>query len=206
MFTLPQLAYDYAALEPYIDAQTMELHHSKHHAAYVDKLNTALEPHPEWAEKPLIEILQSLSGLPTEIQSAVRNNGGGHYNHSMFWESMIAGGAQMSNELTNRIQSDFGSVETFKKQFSDAALTQFGSGWAWLVNHNDTLEIYATANQDNPVMNGMEPVLGLDVWEHAYYLKYQNRRPEYIEAWWNVVNWPIVQQRLGLVGPEVSTA
>jgi len=189
-FSLPELAYDYADLEPYIDAQTMELHHSKHHQAYVDKLNAALEG-TEWADKPLDEILQSLDSLPENIQGAVRNNGGGHWNHSFFWQIMKpnAQGAP-TGDLATLIDRDFGDFESFKTKFSEAAVGRFGSGWAWLtLNGDGKLEISSTSNQDSPIMQGVSPILGLDVWEHAYYLKHQNRRPEYIENWWNVVDW-----------------
>lgn len=196
MFTLPDLPYDYDALEQYIDAATMELHHSKHHQTYVDKLNAAIKD-TEHADKPLEELLQNLESLPEDIRTAVRNNGGGHYNHSFFWEIMSpSGSGQPEGRLADMISSSFESFEVFKEKFAAAALARFGSGWVWLVQEDDKLQITSTPNQDSPIMDGIEPVLGLDVWEHAYYLKYQNRRPEYIEAWWNVVNWPAVAERL----------
>lgn len=196
MFTLPKLPYDYNALEPYIDAQTMELHYSKHHQTYVDKLNAAVEG-TDWADKNIEEVLQNLDQLPEDKQTAVRNNGGGHYNHSIFWEFMKPGPAGMpGGELEDKIMSSFGSFEEFKEQFAAAGAARFGSGWVWLLKDGDGLKITSTPNQDSPIMDGVEPLLGLDVWEHAYYLKYQNRRPEYIENWWNVVNWPAVEKRL----------
>jgi Fe-Mn family superoxide dismutase len=196
MYTLPDLPYDYDALEPYIDAQTMELHHSKHHQTYIDKLNAALEG-SEWANKPVEEVLQNLEALPAEKRTAVQNNGGGHYNHSLFWQWMAPGaGGLPSGELHEKIVASFGSFEEFKKQFADAAVARFGSGWVWLLPEGDDLKITSTPNQDSPIMEGIEPLLGLDVWEHAYYLKYQNRRPEYIENWWSVVNWDNVSEKL----------
>ena len=196
MFTLPELTYEYNALEPHIDAQTMEIHHSKHHATYVTKLNEALENYPEHKNKSIEELLTSANTLAADVQTAVRNNGGGHHNHSLFWESMAPGGTAMSPELTQTINSAFGSFESFQKQFIDNALGRFGSGWSWLVKNGDKLELYSTANQDSPLMEGKTPILGLDVWEHAYYLKYQNLRPDYIAAWWNVVDWQAVENRL----------
>lgn len=196
MFSVPDLPYDYDALEPYIDAQTMQLHHDKHHQAYVDKLNGALEG-SEWAEKELEEILQNLDKLPTEKQNAVRNNGGGHWNHSFFWECMAPGaGGLPSGELHDQIVASFGSLEALKTQFGEAAVSRFGSGWVWLIKDGDKLSITSSPNQDSPIMEGVRPLLGLDVWEHAYYLKYQNRRPEYVENWWNVVNWDFVAKQL----------
>jgi Fe-Mn family superoxide dismutase len=196
MFTLPDLAYSYDALEPYIDAQTMEIHHSKHHATYVSKLNDALKD-SEWANQSIEDLLQGLDALPESIQTSVRNNGGGHYNHSLFWQLMSPDGGGMPNDkLHDMIVESFGSFEEFKKQFTDAAIARFGSGWAWLIRSGDKLEITSTPNQDSPMMEGIAPLLGLDVWEHAYYLKYQNRRPDYIDAWWNVVDWQAVQDRL----------
>jgi superoxide dismutase, Fe-Mn family len=187
---LPRLPYDYTALEPYVDAQTMEIHYTKHHNGYVTKLNGALEKYPELQEKSLKELLKDLSAVPEDIRTAVRNNGGGHMNHSMFWTVMKnAEGQKPEGELLAAINEKFGSFDEFKTVFSDAAATRFGSGWAWLVLKNGKLEVMSTPNQDNPVSEGYEPILGLDVWEHAYYLKYQNRRPEYIENWFNVVNW-----------------
>ncbi|MBX4188476.1 superoxide dismutase [Candidatus Saccharibacteria bacterium] len=193
MFKLPELGYQFNALEPYIDAQTMEIHHDKHHAAYVTKLNEALSGAPEWQNKPIEEILKYVESLPGDIRTPVRNNGGGHYNHSLFWETMKPGGAK---EIPESVIKVFGDAETFKTKFTEAAVGQFGSGWAWLVKNGNTLEIMSTGNQETPLKEGKTPVLGLDVWEHAYYLKYQNRRPEYIEAWWNVVNWDVVTKRL----------
>lgn len=196
MFTLPKLPYDYKDLEPYIDAQTMELHYSKHHQTYVDKLNVALEG-TDWAEKTIEEVLGDLSALPSDKQAAVRNNGGGHWNHTFFWQCMAPNsGGMPSGELHDLIVSSFGSVEALKTAVSDSAVARFGSGWVWLTRNGDKLEISSTANQDSPIMEGGEPVLGLDVWEHAYYLKYQNRRPEYVENWWNVVNWDFVASRI----------
>ncbi len=196
MFLLPKLPYSYDALEPYIDAKTMELHHSKHHQTYVDKLNTALEA-TEWADKTIEEVLQNLSSLPEDKRTAVQNNGGGHYNHSLFWELMVPGGENSpSGELSDRIKVSFDSFEEFKKQFASAGAARFGSGWVWLLKDGNGVKIISTPNQDSPIMNGIKPLLGLDVWEHAYYLKYQNRRPEYIENWWSVVNWSAVAKRL----------
>ncbi|HSR03110.1 MAG TPA: superoxide dismutase [Proteiniclasticum sp.] len=187
---LPRLPYDYTALEPYVDAQTMEIHYTKHHNAYVTKLNGALEKYPELQEKSIRELLTDLNALPEDIRTAVRNNGGGHMNHTMFWTVMKnAEGQKPEGDLLSAIEEKFGSFDEFKTVFSDAAATRFGSGWAWLVLKDGKLEVMSTANQDNPVSEGYEPILGLDVWEHAYYLKYQNRRPEYIENWFNVVNW-----------------
>lgn len=194
MFKLPDLGYGFDALEPYIDAKTMEIHHDKHHGTYVAKLNEALQKAPGWQSKNIEEILKNIDSLPEEIRTAVRNNGGGHHNHSLFWECMQPGGAK--EPLGDAINKTFGSFEAFKEKFSEAAMGRFGSGWAWLVKDGDKLDIYSTANQDSPLIEGKLPVLGLDVWEHAYYLKYQNRRPEYVEAWWNVVNWNIVAKRL----------
>lgn len=196
MFTLPELPYAPDALEPYIDKATMELHHGKHHQTYVDKLNAAVEG-TVWADKPLEELLQNLDQLPEAERSIVRNNGGGHWNHNFFWMSMApAAGGLPSGELHDRIVESFGSLDEFRKQFSDAAVGRFGSGWVWLMSDQDKLLITSTPNQDTPVMEGKMPLLGLDVWEHAYYLKYQNRRPEYVENWWNVVDWDAVSQRL----------
>jgi Fe-Mn family superoxide dismutase len=198
-FSVPDLPYAYEALEPYIDGQTMHLHHDKHHAAYVTNLNKALESAPELQNKSIEEILaNNCAAVPENIRTAVRNNGGGHINHTMFWEIMgpNAGGAP-SGDIGAAINSTFGSFDTFKEKFNAAATTRFGSGWAWLIKSGKGLEIISTANQDSPVMDGNKPILGLDVWEHAYYLKYQNRRPEYIGAWWNVVNWTEVAKRFG---------
>lgn len=196
MYTLPQLNYNYDALEPYIDGRTMELHHSKHHQTYVDKLNAALEG-TEFTGKPIEEVIQNLDALPESIRTAVQNNGGGHYNHSFFWEIMSPNGLkEPEGPLLDLINSSFGDHKTFKGQFADAAVARFGSGWVWLTQENGKLVISSSPNQDSPLMSGVTPVLGLDVWEHAYYLKYQNRRPEYIEAWWNVVDWRLVADRL----------
>ena len=196
MYKLPDLEYEYGDLEPYIDAQTMEIHHSKHHQAYVDKLNKALEG-TEWAEKPIEEVLKNLNSLPNDIKSAVRNNGGGHYNHSLFWQCMTKDGAELSGDLATKIDQYFGDFDKFKDKFEESATTRFGSGWAWLIQNDEgELQIVSTPNQDSPIMDGIEPLLGLDVWEHAYYLKYQNRRPEYIENWWNVINWEFVASRV----------
>jgi len=196
-FELPALPYDKSALEPNIDAQTMEIHHDKHHAAYVNNLNKALEGHADLQSKSLEELLRSIDSLPENIRTAVRNNGGGHANHSMFWQLMSpSGGGQPTGDLADAINKAFGSFDNFKQQFGAAGVGRFGSGWAWLLVAADgSLSISSTANQDSPLMEGKKAVLGLDVWEHAYYLKYQNRRPDYIAAWWNVVNWPEVAKR-----------
>lgn len=195
-FQLPSLRYDYNALEPYIDEQTMIIHHTKHHQAYVNNLNAALEKHPDFASnKSIEEILKNLDEIPQDIKTAVVNNGGGHYNHSLFWNMLTpnSSGAP-SRELEEAISKSFGSFEAFKEEFAKAAVGRFGSGWAWLVvTPEKELKIVSTANQDNPISSGLTPILGLDVWEHAYYLKYQNRRPEYITNFWNVVNWDEVQ-------------
>lgn len=190
-FELPPLPYASNALEPHIDAQTMEIHHGKHHNAYVTNLNKALENHPDLQSKSLNELLTSLDSLPESIRNAVRNNGGGHANHSMFWELMKPGGSsEPTGDLASAINTAFGSFADFKTQFAAAGVGRFGSGWAWLVVAPDgSVSITSTPNQDTPIMEGKKPILGLDVWEHAYYLKYQNRRPDYIAAWWNVVNW-----------------
>lgn len=196
-FTLPALPYAPDALEPHIDKMTMEIHHGKHHNAYVTNLNKALESAPELAGKSLEELLaNNLAIVPDSIKTAVRNNGGGHYNHSLFWEVLgpNAGGAPVGS-LAEAITGTFGSFDSFKEKFNAAATTRFGSGWAWLIKTGSGLEIGSTPNQDNPVMEGKYPVIGLDVWEHAYYLKYQNRRPEYIGAWWNVINWTEAEKR-----------
>lgn len=194
--TLPQLPYAYDALEPHIDARTMEIHHTKHHQAYIDKLNAALATHPEFADKSLEELLKNLDGLPEDIRTVVRNNGGGHHNHSLFWELMTPNGEQTpSGALLEAINQKFESFDKFKELFANAAITRFGSGWAWLSkNSSGELVLHSTANQDSPIMEGLTPLLGLDVWEHAYYLNYQNRRPDYITQWWNVVNWSKVAE------------
>ena len=198
-FTLPPLPYPTNALEPSIDAQTMEIHHDKHHAAYVNNLNAALEKAPELQNKSLDDLLKNLNAVPESVRTAVRNNGGGHWNHSMFWQVMSpSGGGKPTGKLADAINSAFGDFEKFKEQFNAAGAARFGSGWAWLVNDGGKLSIVSTPNQDNPIMDGKPaPILGLDVWEHAYYLKYQNRRPDYMKAWWNVVNWPEVAKRFG---------
>lgn len=193
--TLPQLPYAYDALEPHIDARTMEIHHTKHHQTYVDKLNAALEKYPELQDKTVEELVADLELVPEDIRTAVRNHGGGHLNHSMFWESLSANGGEPTGELEQALIKAFGSVADFKVKFGEKAATQFGSGWAWLVKDGDTLSVVGTPNQDNPVTDGKTPILGLDVWEHAYYLKYQNKRPDYITAFWNLVNWSEVQKR-----------
>lgn len=194
---LPALPYPYNALEPHIDALTMEIHHSRHHATYVNNLNAALEGHPELQEKSIEDLLRNLNEVPESIRTAVRNNGGGHANHSLFWQIMSPnGGGQPTGELAEAINRTFGSFEKFKEEFTKAALTRFGSGWAWLVvKPNGSLAVYSLPNQDSPYMEGDTPILGLDVWEHAYYLKYQNKRPDYVAAWWNVVNWDEVNKR-----------
>lgn len=198
---LPRLPYGYDALEPHIDARTMEIHHTKHHQGYVNNLNAALEKHPELDKKSVEDLLKDLNSIPEDIRTAVRNNGGGHANHSMFWPIMSPdGGGEPEGKLADAINSSFGSFSDFKDQFSKAAAGRFGSGWAWLcVDRGGKLTITSTPNQDNPVSDGLRPVLGLDVWEHAYYLKYQNRRPEYISAWWSVVNWKQVAKNYSAV-------
>ncbi|HQZ41090.1 MAG TPA: superoxide dismutase [Vicinamibacterales bacterium] len=195
--TLPALPYDAAALEPHIDAQTMQIHHGKHHQAYVTNLNTALDKHPELHDKKLDDLLNALSTVPEGIRTAVRNNGGGHWNHSMFWKLMApnAGGAP-TGAVADAINASFGTFDKFKEQFQAAGLGRFGSGWAWLLDSGGTLEIVSTPNQDNPLMDGKKAILGVDVWEHAYYLKYQNRRGDYLAAFWNLVNWEEVNRLL----------
>jgi Fe-Mn family superoxide dismutase len=198
-FEVPPLPYPYDALEPHIDEETMRLHHDKHHQAYVDKANAALEG-TEWADRPVDEVLRNLGQLPEDKQTVVRNNGGGHYNHTLFWELMSPdGGGEPEGALANAISETFGDFDTFKSQFSDAGVNRFGSGWVWLVHDGSALRVTSTANQDPPILEGLEPVLGLDVWEHSYYLRYQNRRPDYIAAWWNVVNWPEAARRFEAV-------
>jgi superoxide dismutase, Fe-Mn family len=196
-FEVPALTYEYNALEPTIDEATMHLHHDKHHQAYVTNLNAAIEKHPELGSKTIEELIKDLSAIPADIQAAVRNNGGGHLNHTMFWESMGPGaGGTPTGALADAITSTFGSFDAFKEQFNDAGVKRFGSGWAWLVKDSTgKLSIVSTANQDNPISDGLTPILGNDVWEHAYYLNYQNRRPDYLKAWWNVVNWDAVAKR-----------
>jgi len=195
-FKLPELSYAYDALEPFIDRQTMEIHHQKHHNAYVSKLNAAIEGHGDLHVKSIEDLLKSLNRLPDNIRTAVRNNGGGHYNHTLFWSIMGPGkGGQPAGKLGEAIDEEFGSFENFREDFSSAAANRFGSGWAWLViDEAGKLAVNSTANQDSPISVGQIPILGLDVWEHAYYLKYQNRRPEYIENWWNVVDWDSVNE------------
>ncbi len=195
-FTLPALPYAPDALEPYIDKATMEIHHGKHHNAYVTNLNKALESAPELANKTLEELLShNLAAVPENIRTAVRNNGGGHWNHSMFWTILGQGSGSPSGALLADINSTFGSFDTFKEKFNAAGATRFGSGWAWLTRSNGKLEVSSTPNQDTPIMEGKSVVMGVDVWEHAYYLKYQNRRPDYLAAFWNVVNWAEVEKR-----------
>ena len=194
-FLLPELKYSYDALEPHIDQLTMETHHSKHHQAYVDNLNKALEGHEKYQEMNIEDILKSLDELPENIRTAVRNNGGGHYNHAMFWDIMSPnGGGKPEGELGKKIDEDLGGFEKFKEDFKKAALGQFGSGWAWLVIDSGKLAIVPTANQDNPISQGKIPLLGIDVWEHAYYLKYKNKRADYIDSWWNIVDWKKIEE------------
>ncbi len=189
-FELPELPYAYDALEPTIDKETMNIHHTKHHNTYVTKLNSALEGHAELQNKSLQDLISNLDAVPENIRTAVRNNGGGHANHSLFWKVLSPnGGGEPTGELATKIDEAFGSFDKFKEQFESAAAGRFGSGWAWLVLHNGNLEIMSTPNQDSPLMEGKTPIFGVDVWEHAYYLKYQNRRPEYLSSIWNVVNW-----------------
>ena len=195
---LPPLPYAYNALEPHVDEQTMRIHHDKHHAAYVQKLNVALEKHPDLQGKSLDDLVRDLASVPEGIRTAVRNNGGGHWNHSLFWQVMGPGaGGDPTGKVADAITSSFGSFDSLKEQFAKAAMGRFGSGWAWIVADGSALSITSTPNQDNPHMDGKRAILGIDVWEHAYYLKYQNRRPDYISAWWNVVNWAAVNERLG---------
>jgi Fe-Mn family superoxide dismutase len=194
---LPPLPYDAAALEPHIDAQTMQIHHGKHHAAYVNNLNAALEKHAALAGKSVEDLIKSLSSVPEDIRTAVRNNGGGHVNHTMFWQIMGPGkGGAPTGAIADVIGSTFGGFDSFKEQMNKAGAARFGSGWVWLVDNGGKLAIESTANQDNPMMDGKRPIFGIDVWEHAYYLKYQNRRPDYLAAWWNVINWDEVNKRL----------
>jgi Fe-Mn family superoxide dismutase len=194
-YEVPPLPYAYDALEPHIDAQTMQLHHDKHHQAYVDKVNAALEG-TDLAGKPIEDVIRNLDAVPEDKRAAVRNNGGGHYNHSLFWEWMSPdGGGAPDGDLAAAIDEAFGSFDDFKAKFKDAGVNRFGSGWAWLVLDGGTLAVTSSQNQDNPISDGQVPLLGNDVWEHAYYLKYQNRRPDYLDAWWNVVNWSKVAER-----------
>ncbi len=198
-FDLPALPYGFDALEPHIDAKTMEIHHDKHHQAYVDKLNAAVEGTAA-ADKSIEELIVGLAALPADIQAPVRNNGGGHINHSLFWESMSAdGGGAPSGDLAAAIDDAFGSFDAFKEAFEAAGVGQFGSGWSWLVADGGKLAVVSTANQDSPLTDGKTPLLGNDVWEHAYYLNYQNRRPDYLKAWWNTVNWDVVSTRFAAV-------
>ena len=197
-FQLPPLPYAFDALEPHIDAKTMEIHHDKHHAAYVSNLNAALEKFPALQSKSIEALLKEINSVPEEIRTAVRNNGGGHMNHTMFWELMgPKAGGEPTGALADAINKSFGSFAAFKEQFAKAGMGRFGSGWAWLIKHDDKLSIESTANQDQPIMEGKLAILGVDVWEHAYYLKYQNRRADYLAAWWNVVNWNEVAKRFG---------
>ena len=198
-YEVPPLPYDYAALEPHIDEATMRVHHDKHHQAYVDKVNAALEG-TEWADKPIEEVVANLSQLPDDKRTPVRNNGGGHYNHSLFWEWLSPdGGGEPDGALADAIAEAFGSFGDFQGKVKDAGVNQFGSGWAWLVHDGSGLAVLSTPNQDNPITDGKTPLLGVDVWEHAYYLKYQNRRPDYLDAFWNVVNWGKVAEGFAAV-------
>jgi superoxide dismutase, Fe-Mn family len=195
-FTLPQLPYTFDALEPHIDTTTMQIHHGKHHQTYVNNLNAAVEKAPELAGKSLDDLMRGIDKVPEAVRTAIRNNGGGHWNHSMFWEIMSPRGGEPAGALADAIQDSFGGLDKFKEQWAAAGAGRFGSGWVWLLNDGKKLSITSTPNQDNPLMEGKtDPILGLDVWEHAYYLKYQNRRPDYITAWWNVVNWEEVGNR-----------
>lgn len=205
-YEVPALPYSYNALEPHIDEETMKLHHDKHHQAYVDKVNAALEG-TEWADQPIDEVIKNLGQIPEDKRGPVRNNGGGHYNHTLFWESMSPdGGGEPSGELAEAINDAFGSFDEFKGKFEAAGVGQFGSGWAWLIHDGSGLAITSTANQDNPITDGKTPLLGNDVWEHAYYLSYQNRRPEYLAAWWNTVDWNKVAERFATVGSAVGAS
>ena len=195
-FTLPQLPYAFDALEPSIDATTMQIHHGKHHQAYVNNLNTAIEKAPDLGTQTLDQLLRGIDKVPESVRTAVRNNGGGHWNHSFFWQIMSPGGGEPTGKLADALQDSFGGIDKFKEQWATAGAGRFGSGWVWLMKDGKKLSITSTPNQDNPLMDGKtDPILGLDVWEHAYYLKYQNRRPDYITAWWNVVNWEEVGNR-----------
>jgi superoxide dismutase, Fe-Mn family len=200
-FEVPPLPYAYEGLEPYIDAQTMHLHHDKHHAAYVNNLNAALEKHPELQGKKIHELIGGINSIPEDIRTAVRNNAGGHINHTMFWEIMKPnGGGEPTGDIADVIKNKLGGFESFKTKFNDTGAKRFGSGWVWVVSKGGNFEIISTGNQDSPIMDGYYPVFGNDVWEHAYYLKYQNRRPEYLAAWWNVVNWDAINKRLREAG------
>ena len=195
-YEVPALPYDYAALEPHIDAETMKLHHDKHHQAYVNNLNAAIEKHPDLAKHAAEDLLRNLNNIPEDIRTAVRNNGGGHVNHTMFWSIMKpGGGGEPTGKIAEQIKKDFGDFATFKTQFNQAAAKQFGSGWGWLIWDGGKLAITTSANQDSPLSQGKYPILGNDVWEHAYYLKYQNRRPDYLAAWWNTANWDEINKR-----------
>jgi Fe-Mn family superoxide dismutase len=195
-FELPSLPYAFDALEPHIDARTMEIHHDRHHKGYTDKLNAAIEKHSDWQDKSISDILRSIDSVPSDIRTAVRNNGGGYANHDLFWKIMSPnGGGEPGGELGDAIRSKFGSFSDFKEMFSSTAAGQFGSGWGWLVASDGGIDVYSTPNQDSPYMKGHVPLLGVDVWEHAYYLKYQNKRGDYLSAWWNVVDWDAVAER-----------
>ncbi|MDQ6804357.1 MAG: superoxide dismutase [Actinomycetota bacterium] len=199
-YEVPPLPYDYAALEPHIDEATMRVHHDKHHQAYVDKANAALDG-TEWTDRTVDEVLQNLDQLPEEKRTAVRNNAGGHYNHSLFWTWMSPdGGGEPDGALATAISEAFGSFSDFQAKLKDAGVNRFGSGWSWLVYDGSGLAVVSTPNQDSPISDGQMPLVGVDVWEHAYYLKYQNRRPDYLDAWWNVVNWPAVAERYAALG------
>jgi Fe-Mn family superoxide dismutase len=205
-FEVPPLPYDYNALEPHIDEETMRLHHDKHHQAYVDKANAALEG-TDWANESVEQVLSIIETLPEDKQQVLRNNVGGHANHSLFWEIMSPdGGGEPEGELADAINDTFGSLDELKTAVNDGGVNRFGSGWSWLVHDGTALAVYSTANQDSPIMQSDEPLLGIDVWEHAYYLKYQNRRPDYLEAWWNVVNWPAVAERYARAAGRVRAA
>ena len=197
-FKLPDLPYSYDALEPNMDSKTVEVHHDKHHAGYTTKLNAALEKYPQFYEKDIVEILSDLNRIPEEVRTAVRNNGGGYYHHNLWWEQLTPkGGGNPTGKILDAINKKFGSFESFKKEINDKTIAVFGSGWGWLCkDKSDELVIATTANQDSPVTNGLHPVLTIDVWEHAYYLKYQNRRPEFVENFWNIINWEVVNSRL----------
>lgn len=196
MFTLPNLSYKYSDLEPYIDEQTMLIHHTKHHQAYIDKLNSALSDYPNLRDKNIEELLISIDTMPASIQEAVRNHGGGHYNHTFFWNSLAPKSTKVGDQVKLLIDSSYGSFENFKKIFTDSALSLFGSGWVWLELENGKVSIGKYVLQENPLMRNKAPLLGLDVWEHAYYLKYQNRRADYVDAWWNIINWGFVEEEL----------
>jgi superoxide dismutase, Fe-Mn family len=199
-YEVPPLPYDYAALEPHIDEATMRVHHDKHHQAYVDKVNAALEG-TDWADRPIEDVIANLSQIPEDKRTVVRNNGGGHLNHTLFWESMSPdGGGEPDSALGEAIAAVFDTFDGFKGALKDAGVNQFGSGWAWLVHDGSGVAVVSTANQDNPITDGLTPLVGVDVWEHAYYLKYQNRRPDYIDAWWNTVDWSTVAERYAAVG------